>query len=176
MRGAGGPRPWIPSSSKRICFICGFKFPITVGAELLSALSRSIHTLLQHDSLGQGIQMSLEQAPFCFLFLIFVQGRGRTALPHPRDPGGAFQPGGSLCPPAQCQGWMWQLLPVLPERLQPPPLSITFITPCSLINREESKDLKAMIVINNHSATVELILHQGLWKERQRGKGNEALQ
>lgn len=57
---------------------------------------------------------------------------------------------------------MWRLPRVLPERLQLPPLSITFITPCSLINREESKDPRAMIVINNLLATVELIFQQGL--------------
>lgn len=51
-----------------------------------------------------------------------------------------------------------------------PALSITFITPCSLINREESKDPKAMIVINNRLATAELLLHQGLLLASRRGK------
>lgn len=40
--------------------------------------------------------------------------------------------------------------------------SITFITPCSLIDGEESKDPKVPIVINNRLATAELIFHQGL--------------
>lgn len=54
-----------------------------------------------------------------------------------------------------------------PERPQLPAsrawaLSITFITPRSLINGEESKDPKALIVINNRLVTAELIFHQGL--------------
>lgn len=52
---------------KEILFHLWFKFSITVGAELLSALSHSIHTPLQQESLGQGIQMSFKQAHFNFL-------------------------------------------------------------------------------------------------------------
>lgn len=60
-----------------------------------------------------------------------------------------------------------------PERLQLPAsrarvLSITVITPCSLINSKESKDPKAMIVINNHLVAAELIFQQGLpWPRRE---------
>lgn len=95
-----------------------------------------------------------------------------AAHPARVDPGQAF----GFSVPRQDAA----VMVAIPMRLQLPAscawaLSITFITPCSVINREESKDPKAVIVINNHLATVELIFHQGLllassWNGREKGR------
>lgn len=70
----------------------GFKFPISVGAEQLSALSHSIHTLLQQSPWGRGSKCHLNKLGSTFLscYLCRAEAAQLCAL-HP-SPGCAPAP------------------------------------------------------------------------------------